>query len=144
MVSSFGNQDSRDTLMLAPWKASVSSICLLLCVLFWATLTKMEAKSGNKGGSIAVSGCLQQGKVVDRFLLTSADGKAYALRSTAVNLSGHIGHNVSIKGRLKRDQKRDEYDFEGSEINEEYGKGKIIDPVDVEVASLKMVSVSCR
>ena len=51
---------------------------------------------------------------------------------------------MTIKGELKRDEKRDDYDFEGSEVNEEYGKGKIADFVDVEVTSLKVVGAACH
>ncbi len=81
---------------------------------------------------------------MDRFHLTGQDGKAYALRSSSVNLSDHVGHSVTIKGELKRDQKRDDYDFKGSEVNEEYGKGKIADFVDVEVISLKAGGAACQ
>ena len=79
----------------------------------------------------------------DRFTLTGQNGKAYGLRSTSVKLAEHVGHSVTIKGLLTRDPKRDEYDFEGSELNETYGKG-LLDLVDVEVTTLRVVSSSCR
>lgn len=110
------------------------------CLLAFAT----SAQGGTKTNSVTVTGCLHKGVVVDRFSLIGQDGKAYALRSSSVKLSDHIGHSVTIKGELKRDKKREDYDFEGSEVNEEYGKGKIADFVDVEVTSLKVVGASCQ
>jgi hypothetical protein len=112
--------------------------------LCWITFATAEQKTGAKPVSITVTGCLHKGNVVDRFSLTGQDGKSYALRSSSVKLADHVGHKVTIKGELKHDQKRDDYDFEGSEVNEEYGKGKISDPLDVVVSSLKMVGTSCQ
>jgi hypothetical protein len=97
-----------------------------------------------KAGSIAVTGCLQNGRTLDRFDLVGKNGKAYALRSTSVKLSEHVGQKVSIKGQAKHDAKRDDYDFEGSEVNEGYGKQQIANPVDVEVTRLKMLRASCH
>src|SRR5260370_13160412 len=101
-------------------------------------------KAGKKTNSVTVTGCLHKGVVLDRFSLAGQDGKSYALRSSSVKLSDHVGHSVTIKGELKRDQKREDYDFERSEVNEEYGKGKIADFVDVEVTSLKVVGAACH
>lgn len=119
-------------------------ICLssLLCLLATAPATRSQAEK--KTRSIAVTGCLQAAAIADRFHIVGHDGKAYGLRSTSVPLAGHIGHTVTVRGELKRDPKRDDYDFEGSEINEEYGKEKITDVVDVEVTGLKMVAASCK
>ena len=119
------------------------SFCLLLCscLLAWAKTGVQPAK---KPRSIAVTGCLERGEVVDRFHIVGRDGKAYALRSATIKLADHVGHGVTVKGVLKHDPQRDDYDFEGSEVNEEYGKGKIADFVDVEVTELKTVSAPCR
>lgn len=117
-------------------------LCLMFC-FFLPSVGKVEAKSASQGG-ISVTGCLKKGNTLDRFTLKAQNGKTYALRSASVKLVDHVGHTVSIKGRVQHDQKRDDYDFEGSEVNEEYGKGKISDPVDVEVFSLKMLGGPCR
>jgi hypothetical protein len=118
--------------------------CLLLCTCLLARSAKTGSETAKKSRTISVTGCLQQGEVVDRFHIVGRNGKAYALRSTRVGLAEHLGHNVTIKGELKHDPKRDDYDFEGSEVNEEYGKGKIADFVDLEVTDLKMVAASCK
>ena len=78
----------------------------------------------------------------ERFTVTGQDGKVYGLRSASVKLSEHVGHRVNIKGLLTRDPKRDEYDFEGSELNETYGKG-VLDLIDIDVTSLRVVRSSC-
>lgn len=118
-------------------------ICLLLCACFLAAFAKTGQEAAKKTGSVTVTGCLQKGNALDRFTLTGHNGKAYALRSSSVKLSDHVGHSVTIKGTLKRDPKRDDYDFEGSEVKEGYGKDQAADLVDVEVTSLKMNSASC-
>jgi len=122
---------------------SQTSLGLTLGAIVLAACVVIPAGAEQKTGSITASGCVQKGHFDDRFHLIGRNGKAYALRSSSVKLSDHIGHNVTIKGELKRDPKRDEWDFEGSEVSEEYGKGKIADFVDVEVTSLKMNSASC-
>lgn len=123
-------------------KTFVSAAFFCACLLPGLAQTRHEAES--KARSIAVTGCLKKGTTVDRFILTGRDGKVYALRSTSVRLSEQIGHRVAIKGNLKHDQQRDDYDFEGSELGEGYGKSKTVDPIDVEVISLKVVGESCR
>jgi hypothetical protein len=121
-----------------------TSITLLLGVILSSACLGPFAKAEQKARNIKVTGCLQKGNVLDRFKLTAHDGKAYALRSASVKLSDHVGHNVTIKGALKRDPKRDDYDFEGSEVSEGYGKDQVSDLVDLDVTSLKMNSPSCQ
>jgi len=116
---------------------------LMLVALVLAACSAAFAGADQKSLSITATGCLQKGAVVDRFNLIGRDGKAYTLRSSSVRLAEHVGHSVTIKGELKHDSKRDDYDFEGSEANEEYGKGKIANFRDVEVTSLKMNGASC-
>jgi hypothetical protein len=123
---------------------SQTSIALLLGVLLSTACLASSAKAEQKTRNIKVTGCLQEGNVLDRFKLTAHDGKAYALPSVSVKLSDHVGHKVTIKGDLKRDPKRDDYDFEGSEVSEGYGKDQVSDLVDLDVTSLKMNSPSCH
>lgn len=118
-------------------------VCLLIGAWVLSAFANTGQQAAKKTGSITVTGCLRNGVVVDRFNLVGQDGKAYALRSSSVKLSDHVGHTVTIKGEFKRDQKRDDYDFEGSEVNEEYGKEKK-DFVDIQVTSLKVIGVSCK
>ena len=119
------------------------AIGMLLGALTLATCWMALAKTDSKTRAITVTGCLQKGTVADRYHLFARNGKAYSLRSSSVALGDHVGHSVTIKGELKHDSKRDDYDFEGSEVDEEYGKGKVANFLDVEVVSLKMNSASC-
>src|SRR5215472_11680475 len=122
---------------------SQTRITLLLAIFLSTAGLAPFAKAGQKSRNITVTGCLQKGNALDRFSLTAHDGKGYALRSASVKLSDHVGHSVTIKGELKRDPKRDDYDFEGSEVKEGYGEDQVEDLVDVNVISLKMNSASC-
>jgi len=122
---------------------SPTLIALLLGVFASTADLASFAKAGEKAGTITVTGCLQEGNMRDRFTLTAHGGKTYALRSASVKLADHVGHSITIKGDLKRDPKRDDYDFEGSEVKEGYGKDQSADQVDVEVTNLKMNSPSC-
>jgi hypothetical protein len=124
-------------LVFLPLGVAILSFCVL-------TLGGTTGKSSKHSANVTVSGCLQNGNTLDRFRLTGQDGKVYALRSSSLKLADHVRHRVTITGALKRDPKRDEYEFEGSELNEEYGKNKTADPVDVEVTNLKMISASCQ
>lgn len=130
--------------MFAKQLMSVWISCTLILSTCSVLLAKAGQKTPKKAGTIALTGCLQKGYVADRFTLTTKGERTYALRSASVKLFEHVGQKVSIKGQLSRDPKRDEYEFEGSEINEGYGKDKLIDPLDVEVTSLKVVSSSCN
>ncbi len=116
-------------------------ICLLLCACLLPAFARTGQEAAKK--TVTITGCLQKGNALDRFTLTGHNGKAYGLRSASVKLSDHVGHSVTIKGTLKRDPKRDDYDFEGSEAKEGYGKDQVLDQVDVDVTSLKMNSTSC-
>ena len=119
-------------------------LCMLLLVTCSVSLAPTRQKTARKVSSITLTGCLQEGRILDRFVLTGQRGKIYSLRSKAIKLSEHVGYNVSVKGQLTRDEKRDEYDFEGSEANEAYGKGKLTDPIDVDVTALKVLGTSCH
>jgi hypothetical protein len=128
--------------MTAPRTSSKIPTCLLLFICFCTAFAK-TGQQPHKAPGVSVTGCLQNSRILDRYDLIGKDGKAYSLRSTSVKLSEHVGHTVSIKGQAKHDEKRDDYDFEGSEVNEGNGK-KTATPLDVEVTSLKMLSASCR
>jgi hypothetical protein len=116
---------------------------LLVLAAGLATFARAQQKTAKKTVAVTVTGCLQKGVVLDRFHLTGQNGKAYALRSSSIKLSDHVGQNVTIKGELKRDKQKDDYDFEGSEVNEGYGEKKK-DFVDVEVTNLKVTGPACH
>ncbi|WP_263416034.1 hypothetical protein [Terriglobus albidus] len=80
---------------------------------------------------MTITGCLEKGDEADEFAITQ-DGKKYGLRSTTVKLSDHLGHKVTVMGRMTKAEKGEK---------EEAGGGET---ADVQVTSLKMISTSCQ
>ncbi len=97
------------------------------------------AQSKSAGGKATVTGCLQKGDEADEFSITGEDGKTYGLRSSAVDLSKHLGHKVTITGTLKAES----YEKEKGE-SEEHEKKEVAEAGDIRVTNLKMVSDSCK
>jgi hypothetical protein len=107
-----------------------------ICVLAFSASAQ---KSGKKGGNTTVTGCLQKGDEAGEFSLTGDDGKVYGLRSSSVKLAEHVGHKITVSGKLKA---------EGSEKDEDEAKeskeGGKKEAGDIQVSNLKMVSSSCQ
>jgi hypothetical protein len=91
------------------------------------------------GGKTTVTGCLQKGDEPDEFSITGEDGKTYGLRSSAVDLSKHLGHKVTVSGTLKAES----YEKEKGE-SEEHEKKEAAEAGDIRVTNLKMVSDTCK
>ncbi len=97
------------------------------------------AQAKSAGGKTTVTGCLQKGDEADEFSITGEDGKTYGLRSSAVDLSKHLGHKVTVTGTLKAES----YEKEKGE-SEEHEKKEAVEAGDIRVTNLKMVSDSCK
>jgi hypothetical protein len=85
-----------------------------------------------------VTGCLQKGDEANEFSLRAEDGKRYDLRSSAVDLSKHLGHKVTVTGTFKAES------YESGEKEEDKKKEREPEAGDIRVTSLKMVSDSCK
>ena len=48
----------------------------------------------------AVTGCLSPGDSANEFKLTQDDGSTWEIQSKAVKLSPHVGHTVTITGKV--------------------------------------------
>jgi hypothetical protein len=48
----------------------------------------------------SVTGCVAAGKKAGTFKLTADDGTVYMLRSKNTNLAEHVGHTVTVSGRV--------------------------------------------
>ena len=105
---------------------------------FYCTPTGF-AKEKSAGGKTTVTGCLQKGDEADEFSITGEDGKTYGLRSSAVDLSKHLGHKVTVTGTLKAES----YEKEKGE-SEDHEKKEATEAGDIRVTHLKMVSDSCK
>jgi hypothetical protein len=100
-----------------------------------------QAKTSAKDAK-TVTGCLQKGDEPGEFALKADDGKVWELKSSSVKLEEHLGHKVSVTGsategsRAEEKKERNEGAVETASKKEEYG--------DIRVASLKMISDSCK
>src|SRR5438876_4329076 len=112
---------------------TVSLVFGFYCIL--AGLAQAKAA----GGKTTVTGCLQKGDEADEFSITGEDGKTYGLRSSAVDLSKHLGHKVTVTGTLKAES----YEKEKGE-REENEKKEAVEAGDIRVTNLKMVSDTCK
>ncbi|MGA7916582.1 MAG: DUF5818 domain-containing protein [Candidatus Acidiferrales bacterium] len=81
-------------------------LALLAAVTFLPSRLPAQ-DTGNSGQENApaattatVTGCLQAGQKAGRFMLTADDGTVYHLRSKSVDLSEHVGHTVTVTGRV--------------------------------------------
>lgn len=106
-------------------------------VAFYVT-TSGYAQNKTASEKKTVTGCLQKGDEANEFSLTAEDGKRYDLRSSAVDLSKHLGHKVTVTGTFKAES----YEKEEKEENEK--KEREPEVGDIRVTSLKMVSDSCK
>jgi UDP-N-acetylmuramyl tripeptide synthase len=97
------------------------------------------AQATGTGGKTTVTGCLQKGDEANEFSITGEDGKTYGLRSSAVDLSKHLGHKVTVTGTLKAES----YEKEKGE-SEEHEKKGVAEAGDIRVTNLKMVSDTCK
>ena len=97
------------------------------------------AQAKSAGGKTTVTGCLQKGDEADEFSITGEDGKTYGLRSSAVDLSKHLGHKVTVTGTFKAES----YEKEKGE-SEEHEKKEAVEAGDIRVTDLKMVSDTCK
>jgi hypothetical protein len=97
------------------------------------------AQEKTTDAATTVTGCLQKGDEAGEYSITGKDGKTYGLRSTAVDLSQHVGHKVTVKGALKPESAEKE---KGEA--EEHEKTRAMEAGDILVTNLKMVSDSCK
>jgi len=117
---------------------------LVLVGITASAASAQDAASKPKAEVRSITGCLSKGDSADEFLLTANDGSTWETHSnTAVNLSEHVGHTVTLKGvvanakahNMKEDAKTAATDAGVKKTDNEHGHLK--------VTSLKMVSESC-
>jgi hypothetical protein len=120
-------------------KVARSLLCLLPFLL--VLLVPISSRAQDKAGSeVNATGCLQKGSESGGFYLTDASGKMYELQKSKVNLAEHVGHQVTITGKTVENPESVEAKLADSEKKEASSSNY----QDVKVASLKMVSESCK
>jgi len=115
---------------------------MLITVGSSAQDTTSSGKS--KAAMRTFTGCLTKGDSANEFVLNSKDGSTWKLNSDQVALAEHVGHTVTVKGVVSNvtmhNMKEEAKDAAASagvkKENSEHG--------DMQVASLKMMSSSCK
>jgi len=115
---------------------------LLLAGVGAAQDTTSSGKSKSKNRTI--TGCLTQGDSTGKFVLNGNDGSTWDVKSESVALADHVGHTITATGAVSnvtmhnaKEEAKDAAASAGAtKTNDEHG--------DMEVASVKMVSKSCK
>ncbi|MGB2665336.1 MAG: hypothetical protein WAK48_15120 [Candidatus Acidiferrum sp.] len=118
---------------------------LLLATATSASLAQDTTSSGkSKTQERTITGCLTQGSSSNSYVLKGNDGSTWDLKGDKVALADHVGHTVTVKGTVShvimhnaKEEAKDAAAGGGvKKTNDEDG--------DLEVASLRMVSKSCK
>jgi hypothetical protein len=91
-----------------------------------------------------LTGCLQKGDDAKEYMLTTAKGATWEIKSDSLNLGDHVGHRVTITGVLpnatmhgmKEDAKAEAREHGMDKNSTEHGH--------MTVTNLKMVSETCQ
>jgi hypothetical protein len=124
-----------------------SSIFLILGLFLAASVSlAQDATSSGKSTSKdrTITGCLTQGDSANKFVLNGNDGSTWDVKSDSVSLADHVGHTISATGTVSnvtmhntKEKAKDEAAKAGmKKSNDEHG--------DMDIASVKMVSKSCK
>jgi hypothetical protein len=128
---------------LALWMVPLLFVSLCPAFLFGAPqygAAPADEKAAKAPTKHSVTGCLQKGDEMGGFTITGKDGKVWELHGKKVDLSGHVGHTVTVSGSATDRSKAEEEKVEANE-KKEYGEKE---HGDLRVSSLKMVSESCK
>lgn len=119
----------------------VPALFVSLCPVFLYGAPRMGGeKAAKASAATSVTGCLQKGDEAGGVTITDQDGKVWELHSKSVKLAAHVGHTVTVSGSASSPSKAEEAKIEANEKKEAGGK----EHADLQVASLKMVSESCK
>jgi len=115
---------------------------IILFVGMAATLLYAAPQMGDKSsGTKTITGCLSKGEEADGFFLVSDKGMHWELYpDSGVSLAEHVGHKVTITGKVAHRSAEMEKVSQPSEKKEM----KAMKHADLNVSSVKMVSESCK
>ena len=124
-----------------------AGISLVLGVLLLASVSLAQdtTSSGkSKAKERTITGCLAQGSNTNKFVLNGNDGSTWDVTSDSVSLADHVGHTITAKGTVSnvtmhnaKEEAKDAAASAGMKnSNNEHG--------DMDIASVKMVSKSCK
>src|SRR5882762_8367675 len=109
------------------------SLCMIPLVLvslcsasqYGAAPTGDEKAGKAPAAKHSVTGCLQKGDEMGGFTITGKDGKVWELHGKKVDLSGHVGHTVTVTGSAANRSKAEEEKVEANEKKEEIGRAHV-------------------
>ena len=111
----------------------VSILALVLAFGSVSLIAQENQEKSTRGNKVTVTGCLQKGDEAGEYTITGTDGMQYGLRSKSVDLSKHVGHNVTVTGTKMREKNEAKEKDEKSE-----------ESAHLRVSSVKMNSTSCQ
>jgi hypothetical protein len=123
-------------------KITTLAVGLMLFVGSAAVASAQEKTTHKKVRTI--SGCLSKSDDANEYLLTTAGGATWEVKSDAVNLGEHVGHAVAITGTvrnatmhgMKEDAKQEAKEHGMDKGAKEHGH--------LEATGIKMVAESCK
>lgn len=129
-------------------------VTMLLAFLFAFSLFSLPSfaqdANGNGGASASatktVTGCLEKGTKVDTFSITAEDGTIYWLHSKTVKLAEHVGHTVTVTGKvgnMKAEDSQDKSDMNNEASQKTAAVSQDAKNAHLWVTDLTMVSDSC-
>jgi hypothetical protein len=112
--------------------------------LFAGTDSAQETTKITHKKTRTMTGCLQKGDDAKEYVLTTAKGGTWELKSDSLNLGDHVGHRVTITGvvpnakmhGMKEDAKAEAKEHGVDKDSTEHGH--------LTVTYLKMVSETCQ
>ena len=122
----------------------VALACGLLLITVGSSAQDTTSSGKSKSADRTVTGCLAKGDSAKEFVLSGKDGSTWNVKSDQIALADHVGHTVTVKGvvsnvtmhNMKEETKDAAASAGVNKENSEHG--------DMQVASLKMVSSSCK
>ena len=122
----------------------ISLVLAALLVVGISAAQDTTSSGKSKAKTRTITGCLTQGDSSGKYVLNGNDGSTWDVKSDTVPLADHVGHTVAAKGTVSNvtmhNAKEEAKDAAASagmkKTNDEHG--------DLEVASVKMVSSSCK
>ncbi len=126
-------------------KTSGIALALGLLLLAGVSLAQDTTSSGKSKSQVrTITGCLALGSSADKYVLNGNDGSTWDVKSDAVRLADHVGHTVTAKGTVSnvtmhnmKEEAKDAASSAGlKNSDDEHG--------DLQIASVKMVSKSCK
>ena len=84
-------------------KVRLTLALITLCVpSFLPAIGATQNETKDKDASLrTLTGCLSKGESAGEYNLVTPEGNTWEIQSKTVKLAGHIGHTVTISGRVK-------------------------------------------